>query len=496
MKQYTVRFEPVGKTFLVPEGTPLHDVMNEYGIEFLCGGTGKCGKCKVKLLQGTIELSDLHRQLLRHHGLDESWRLACMSRITADVVLEVHQYETFVLADHSSFAITPREGHGIAIDVGTTTLVAQMIDLSTGHVVAVQTALNPQASCGADIMSRISWAMRPGGLSHLSSLIRQQLGNMIAGLQKEKPGTKLIRIVMVGNTVMHHLFCGLDVTPLSAYPFHTPFLEARYFSPGELAWPLPDEVSICFMPAIGSFVGSDILAGIMASGMYKSPSFQVLIDLGTNGELVMGNRERLLCASTAAGPAFEGTNISMGMRAATGAIASVSARGDEVSCHVIGNVPARGICGSGLIDAVSVFLDKGHIDGSGEITGGSSHLTVHRKVSLSQKDIREFQLAKAAIAAGIQILMQQLHITAGDIEKIYIAGAFGSYINTANVIRTGMLPFPEEKIHKLGNSALMGAKMFLFDDVTWKSILPLCRHVSLESDPSFQDTFVNNMFFT
>ena len=218
--------------------------------------------------------------------------------------------------------------------------------------------------------------------------------------------------------------------------------------------------------------------------------------LGTNGEIVVGNSQHLLCASTAAGPAFEGAKISRGMLATTGAISSVTRDGEELACSVIGNVPAAGICCSGLIDAVAVLLDKGLVGCFGEILSGDHEIVLTGDVSLTAKDIQEFQLAKAAIAAGLSILMRKLNIGREDIAYIYIAGAFGTYINLEKMLRTSMMDFPLDRYRKLGNSALIGAKMFLFteEDVT-EEILAMCTHVNLESEPGFQDVFIDQLAF-
>jgi uncharacterized 2Fe-2S/4Fe-4S cluster protein (DUF4445 family) len=241
-------------------------------------------------------------------------------------------------------------------------------------------------------------------------------------------------------------------------------------------------------------VGSDILAGIAATKMAENEKYSVLIDLGTNGEIVVGNRDKIICASTAAGPAFEGAKISQGMRATTGAISSVCLENDELKTHVIGNVSAKGICGSGLIDIMAVLLNREQIGMFGEINSGEDKVKITKQVSITQQDIREFQLAKAAIAAGIQILLNQLKISYTEIEQVFIAGGFGNFLNIQNVIRNGLIECEAEKIVKLGNTALIGAKMFLFEDEKFiQHILGKTTHVNLEADPNFQDIYIDKM---
>jgi uncharacterized 2Fe-2S/4Fe-4S cluster protein (DUF4445 family) len=216
--------------------------------------------------------------------------------------------------------------------------------------------------------------------------------------------------------------------------------------------------------------------------------------LGTNGEIVVGNRDKIVCASTAAGPAFEGAKISQGMRAATGAISSVSFENGELKTHVIGNTKARGICGSGLIDIMAILLNRAQIGMFGEINSGEESIPLSGKVSVTQQDIREFQLAKAAIAAGIQILLNQLKISYSEVDKVFIAGGFGNFLNIENVIRTGLIECEANKIVKLGNTALIGAKMFLFENEAFiREILEKTTHFNLEGDPDFQDIYIEKM---
>ena len=494
MQTVQIRLHPLDKQITAPRGSSLIDVLHEFGVEFPCGGKGSCGKCKVKLLQGEISADPEHKKKLQDLGLSSEWRLACMSRAEGDLVLEVGQYEAMIQADDTLFSFESREGYGVAVDLGTTTLVAQLVELSTAKVLGVETAMNPQRLWGSDLISRLEAALA-GNASELTRLIREEIGQMILKLL-DGSEISIDRLVLVGNTVMQHLFCGYDIKSLSFYPFESSNLGVRHFSASELEWDI-DCRQISFYPSIGSFVGSDILAGIHATGMWRRKEYSVLVDLGTNGEIVVGNSERLLCASTAAGPAFEGAKISMGMLATTGAISSIADSEDGLMCGVIGNVPAKGICGSGLIDAVAVLLERDILGNFGEIISGDDAVALTTEVTLTAKDIQEFQLAKAAIAAGISILLRRLDLTKEEVSRIYIAGAFGNYINLEKMLRTGMMDFPLDRFHKLGNSALIGAKMFLFSEmIIPEEILAVTSHVNLESEPDFQDIFVEELNFT
>jgi uncharacterized 2Fe-2S/4Fe-4S cluster protein (DUF4445 family) len=318
---------------------------------------------------------------------------------------------------------------------------------------------------------------------------------MVDSLLAELP-VEVSKINFVGNTAMHHIFSGISVAPLAQYPFHSSEKENQHFTAEQLNWNL-NKTDIHFYPSIGSFVGSDILAGIAATQMAFRDEFTVLVDLGTNGEIVLGNREKIVCASTAAGPAFEGAKISQGMRATTGAISSVTFENGNIKTHIIGNVQARGICGSGLIDVMAALLETGQIGIFGEFENGEDKIEIAPGVAVTQQDIREFQLAKAAVATGIQILMNKLEISFENISQVFIAGGFGNFLNIENVIRVGLIECEEDKIVKLGNTALIGAKMFLFEEESFiHEIISKTTHINLEADPGFQDIYIEKMMLS
>jgi uncharacterized 2Fe-2S/4Fe-4S cluster protein (DUF4445 family) len=365
------------------------------------------------------------------------------------------------------------------IDLGTTTLVVQVVDLATGSVLRVETALNPQARYGADVMSRLQYDLRQPG--ELGRVIRQALGSML--------GVDPLReVLLAGNTAMHHLFCGLDVEPLTHAPFVSPTLGACRFSDGELGWPGP----AVFLPCLGGFVGSDLLAGIVATGLDERERPCALFDIGTNGEVVVGSAQGIVCASTAAGPAFEGGRIGVGMRAGTGAIDSVHVRDGGLECHVIGGGAARGVCGSGLVDAAACGVELGLIRANGRLTSADKRLPLAGGIALVQSDIRELQLAKGAMAAGLRML------AGGGVEKLHLAGAFGNYIRQGSARAIGLLP-EDLPVEPVGNSALRGARALLLApssrQARLQKIAGLARHVELASDPDFQYLFAGMMAF-
>jgi uncharacterized 2Fe-2S/4Fe-4S cluster protein (DUF4445 family) len=495
-----IELQPIGQRLQVERGTPLPEILFTHGVEFPCGGHGRCQGCKVKVLSGDLPLNEAQRNRLTARDIAEGWRLACQGRADQDLVLELAQWDAAILADDSVFEFTPGEGWGIAVDIGTTTLVAQLLDLRTGRVGGVRTALNAQAEHGADIMSRVQFAMADGERL-LTRKIRAQIGRMIAGLLTGKPEAQagLRRIVLVGNTVMHHLFGGINVEPLSSYPFTPTEDGMQVFAAHDLDWPIAGNPAVRFLPCLGGFVGSDVLAGVMATRLHESPKLVSLIDLGTNGEIVLGNRDRLLCASTAAGPAFEGARISMGMRAATGAIAEVFPEQGRMQCRVLGHGPPRGICGSGLVDAVAVGLDLGWIESRGRLANGQKSLSIMPPVVLTQSDIRELQLAKGAIAAGIRILLAEWGASIAEVDQVYLAGAFGNYINRGSAARIGLFGFTPERVRPAGNTALLGAKLALFDDeleagsfASWRRRI---QHRCLSTAPGFEDIYAGEMRF-
>ena len=486
----TITLSPAGRRLTVESATALQDILFEQGVEFPCGGLGRCKGCRVKLLKGELPVTGEETKVLTAAEIAEGWRLACRHVVESDLELELAQSEMPILGDDSSFAFTPRTGLGVAVDLGTTTVVAQLLDLQTGRVLAAATGLNAQARHGDDVLTRVDFAVR-GGQQELQGLIRAQIGAMIARLTASADHP-LARIVLVGNTVMHHLFCGLDVTPLATHPFEPQHPGRVRFTCGELGW--GGETVVEFLPCIGGFVGPDVLAGIVATGLAEREGLAALIDLGTNGEVVVGNRERLVCTSTAAGPAFEGARIAMGMRAATGAIGDVQRAGDTLSCRVIGGGEPRGLCGSGLVDAVAAGLDLGLIEAGGRMKPPSMPLM--GLVALFPNDVRELQLAKGAIAAGLRILTARLGASLDDIGLLYLAGAFGNYISRASAQRIGLLALPRERILPAGNAALLGAKRALFEsEAAWDRLARRVEHVSLSAEPEFQDIFAEEMRF-
>lgn len=498
--KYKIELLPLGRTLEIEAGAALQDVLFPLGVEFPCGGRGRCKGCRIKVLQGHIPVTSEHERILSAQELQAGWRLACRCQIASDLKIELAQWESAILSDDTAFAFTPHEGLGVAVDVGTTTLVVQLLDLETANVLGVRTALNPQARHGSDIMSRIDFGLASSGQNVLANLIREQIGGMIGELIQAAGvvASRLKRVVLAGNSVMHHFFCGIPIAPLAHHPFEPVNAGLQILPPGVLGAAVPASAQVVFLPCMGCFVGSDILAGVIATRLHESEELCALVDLGTNGEIVIGNRHKMLCASTAAGPAFEGARISMGMRAATGAISEVSWQDGALKCKVLGNTEPRGICGSGLVDAVTVAIEQGWIKLSGRMLNREL-IPLAGNVTLNQADIRELQLAKGAIAAGIRLMLMQLEAQLNDVKKVYLAGAFGNYISRTSAQRIGLLNFPPEKIIPSGNTSLLGAKQALFDGnleaLHYRDILAKVTHTPLNEDELFQQIFAEEMLF-
>ncbi|MGC8642795.1 MAG: ASKHA domain-containing protein [Isosphaeraceae bacterium] len=470
---------------------PLRDLLFERGVEFPCAGVSLCGGCKVRVIDGDVPITDEMRAVLTPAELAAGWRLGCMAEADGPVTLEIAQWSLAVLDDRADVPFEPAEGLGAVVDIGTTTLVAQLVDRQTGTVLKVETALNPQARFGADLMSRIRHDLAEPGV--LKTLIREATGAMLGRLAD---GSPVQEVLLVGNTAMHHLYSGLSVEPLAAVPFRPTECGAQYFDARELGWSLDLRQPACFLPCVGGFVGSDLLAGLVAIGLAEASEPGALMDLGTNGEIAVGNRERICCASTAAGPAFEGGRIGNGMRAGSGAIDRVSVRDGALECSVIDGGAPRGLCGSGLVDAVAAMLDLAWVNSSGRMTNGRKSIPLAGPVLLTQSDIRELQLAKGAVAAGLDLLLDGRRLSPS---RVFLAGAFGNYVRGESARRIGLLPSWVDHPTSAGNTALRGARMLLLAVSRREQILDHAlrrtEHIELAANPKFQDAFVECMRF-
>lgn len=484
MNMYNVRILPGETCLAVQEGTNLMEALRNAGLHLdaPCGGRGACGKCKVLL--------------------DGAEVLACQTRVDRDMTVELpHRQKNVILTQGLAVEVQAdgANAYVLAFDIGTTTVVAYLMNGVTGEVLAQASCLNPQTEFGADVISRIQYVTNNHSrelqtviLTALDSLTRQTAGD--AGIVPE-----LISLAaVVGNTAMHHLFLDIDPKPLTTPPYMPKVFEALELPAAGLLPIAPDGV-VRVLPNIAGFVGADTVGCMTATRFDRVEKLTLMIDIGTNGEMVLGHRNRRIACSTAAGPAFEGAKISRGMRGAKGAIDHVWLENGEISCHVIGDVPAVGICGSGLLDLVACLLERGIIDESGYLEG-KSYTVPGTDIALTQADVREVQLAKAAIRAGIELMCSHLGVACGDIRQVLLAGAFGNYLDPKSACRIGMIP-PEllERIMPIGNAAGAGARLCAVsrEEFTYsKQLAANTEFLELASKPEFQDSFVDALEFS
>ena len=472
MNQYTVTFLPDNINIQVTPNTTVLQAQIAAGLhpDAPCGGKGTCGKCKVQ-----IEGQEV---------------LACQTPVNRDMTVRTEAESSVRILTEGISAETVPDGidrYVLAFDIGTTTVVAYLLDGHTGNQIAQSSCMNPQSQYGADVISRIQYALDNGSAA-LSSCIRQALTSLAEDICK-KSGISpedITRTSIVGNTAMHHLLLGIDPKPLVTPPYMPAIFDAI------------EQNSTRILPNIAGFVGGDTVGCMVSTRFDRQEKLTLLIDIGTNGEMVLGNKDRRIACSTAAGPAFEGAKISCGMRGAEGAVDHVTVQDGKISCHVIGDVPAKGICGSGLLDLIAVLLEEEIIDESGCLEEKEYKLCDN--VILTQKDVREVQLAKAAIRAGIELLSQKMGSQIEDIQQVYLAGAFGNYLTPASACRIGMIPpVLLDRIVPIGNAAGEGARLCALSAAEFaysKKLAKETEFLELASLPQFQDCYVDALEFS
>lgn len=462
-----------------------------------CGGNGTCGKCKVLIKGEGVVTSCIYT-------VNDSIELILPDKREAKVLVAQHAYTIQLPLMPGPCADLSGYPHGVAIDIGTTSLVFYLVNLITGTVVETRALLNPQAKYGADVISRIQFtATNSDGLNILHNeiigVINQELKHLIQFAEISEH--ELIKIAIAGNTTMLHLLLGVDPISLALAPFKAQFLEEQILRGEELKLNCLAGAEIKVLPSISAYVGADIVAGlasIIPSDKYHNYLF---MDIGTNGELALVTENQIWCCATAAGPAFEGARISCGMGAVDGAI---SAYGED-GYTVIGNDKPAGLCGSGLIDLVAWLCDNRKIDSDGLLDSDfiivpASDSATGEDISFTQSDVREVQLAKSAIYSGVKLLLKQSGLTFDEVDTLFLAGGFGNYINIDSAMRIGLIP-PQlkERIISLGNTSGTGAlaalKSTKFDDAM-KKVISKSVLVELAGDDDFAMEFAMNMMFS
>lgn len=518
------------------------------GFQAPCGGRGSCGKCRIRVMKGYLAVTLEDKKTFSETELEEGWRLACQAVPLEDLTIclgwgsesgmevvagfqidgekvgmersdvkkrddEIPEIASREMENHGGFQKknageqTKDSGYGFAVDIGTTTLAVQLYDLQAGKCIGTYTGLNSQRDYGADVIARIQASIDGKG-PLIQDRIRRDLNKGMEQLLKEKKllWEQIGKITIAGNTTMIHLLMGYPCDGLGSVPF-TPYEIGALEIPGQEVFPGTDcRAEIVIYPGISTFVGADIVSGICALHMGRSQEIQVLIDLGTNGEMALGNREKLLVTSTAAGPAFEGGNITWGTGSVPGAVCNVHLEAEELKIKTIQDAPAVGICGTGVIELTAELVKAEEIDETGRLEdpwfdqGYPVAATMQgEQIALFQKDIRELQLAKAAVRAGLETLLEKYGVQAGQVDRVYVAGGFGYQLDYEKAMAIGM--FPQEfrgKIQAVGNSSLYGAAELLIHPERMteaQETAKLAKEVSLSADPVFQEAYMDAMFF-
>jgi uncharacterized 2Fe-2S/4Fe-4S cluster protein (DUF4445 family) len=626
-QKHLVIFQPSGRRGYIDEGETIMEASQELGVdlESVCGGRATCGKCKVRIEEGSLKkysidsgrehlspMEESEKKFVTKHQKLDGYRLACVARIYGDVLVFVPEesrtakqivckpatkrvfdlkpavrkcyvelvpatledpaadwerlqaeltkrfglrnltidYQVLlslqeairrgewkitasVWMDREVIKVEPgfrERGYGVAVDIGTTTVAAYLCDLITGEVVATESAMNSQVLYGEDVMSRISYAMvNKNGLKTLNQVLVKQLNQLVRGaaVQASIKLGDILDMTVVGNTCMHHLFVGINPEYLGRAPFSPSVHHSLDVKARDLGLNIAKGAYVHVLPIEAGFVGADNVGVLIAEEPYKQDKMVLIIDIGTNGELVLGSQDKLICSSCATGPAFEGANIKYGTRAAPGAIERVAISPDskEVRLKVIGktgwhtslDTPGiNGICGSGILDTIAqmflagVLQDSGRFnldlktprlrtnEGQSEFVIAWAHQTsIGHDISVSQADVRAVQLAKAAMYAGARLMMHRLGVK--KLDKVILAGAFGSYIDKKSAIIIGLFPdCALENVYAVGNAAGDGARIALLNIDKRKEANEVARkvqYVELTTDADFERQFVQAMYF-
>jgi len=482
--EYSIYIQNNGRVLKAEDGEKLLSVLQKWDLapDAPCGGRGTCGKCKV--------------------WVDGKEVLACHTQVTSDMEVILPGKEKTDILTESVDVYAAADGTAeyiAAFDIGTTTVVCYLMDGKTGVQLQQASCVNPQSQYGADVISRIQYAMDTDAQA-LSGCIRNTLDRLLQEVSvKQGIDPRTIGVVsIVGNTAMHHLLLGIDPRPLTVPPYMPNVSDALEVKGSQLLTVCP-EATVRILPNIAGFVGADTVGCLVATRFDTVEELTLMIDIGTNGEMVLGNRDRRIACSTAAGPAFEGAKIQCGMRGATGAVDHVRWEEGKLAFSVIGGGEAVGLCGSGLLDLVACLLASEHISESGRMDCGSEYTLEGTSVFLSQKDVREVQLAKAAIRAGIELMCVKLGAAPEDIRKVYLAGAFGNYMDPKSACAIGMIPpVLQDRIEPIGNAAGAGARLCAMSEKEYAYSARLAlgtEFLELASMPEFNDCYVDCLMF-
>lgn len=524
MGEYTIYVKRNGQTSEI-RGLDTESLMdafirNDIYISAACGGKGKCGKCGVRMTQGATEITETDRIFFNEKELEEGWRLSCLScpEETCTVEIETGDESDFeIIADYQEqeeeTEKTEEEFYDIGIDIGTTTIAVNLVGGTSRKVCGTCTAINRQRAYGADVISRIQ-ASNDGKKEELMLSIRKDLYDGIRHVVCDQgiDPDLVKKIAIAGNTTMGHLLMGFSCETLGVYPFtpvdistiHTDFQKMFGGIEGlDGEW---IHAQVILLPGISTYVGADISAGMLCCGFDRADRPSLLLDLGTNGEMALGYRDRIMVTSTAAGPAFEGGNISCGMGSVRGAICGVDITDGKASVQTIGGAKPIGLCGTGVIETVSELLKEDLIDETGMLDEDYfddgyplAETEEGTPIVFTQKDVREIQLAKSAVRAGVETLLLRYGIGYDDVEKVYLAGGFGYKIDLDKAVCIGLLPEElRDRIEAVGNSSLGGAVVYLTEPdapVRLEQIVNASEEIALSTDKDFNRFYTDYMFF-
>ena len=502
---YRIKIEPQGKIITTNGREKIKTALEREGFYFPvnCGGSGICSNCRVEFLTEPPKMKRVESNMF---GRGSTYRMACQHPALADCSIALPiTTEAMNVKRVSGLDITAKsKGFGIAIDLGTTTVALYLINLKTAKIVDQKSFINPQTTIGGDVMTRLKKTMEEGGLEQLNFMIHAEIGkSIISLLALNKLHADAVKEVSIaGNSVMAHLFLRHDASGLAQKPFVSSLQDKEWleFDPASIS--MPSTCACRFFPILQGFIGGDTVAAVLAIDLDQKKGVNLLVDLGTNGEIILSVDGKFYATSAAAGPAFDGMSMYSGMPAISGAIEDISKEGDA---FIINDSEPLGICGSGYISMIAYMYKNGIINETGLIKSNQRNknywipISDKDNIRITQEDIRKYQLAKGAIAAGIEILCAEAKIKYTEINKFYITGSFGNRIKIESAITTGLIPdLPKNKIEFVDNGAGRGAILSLGDTKFQKRTVNLkknLRVINLGEHPDFQDTFVNHMLF-
>lgn len=539
------------KIFATAEnGMTASMVLQKYHISFYapCGGNGTCGKCRIRIRGEISEPDERELAFLSEEDRKNNIRLACMCRLLGDFEIMPTEMKMQVQLHSKNVSYTPapmltmkKDGDeaifftdgterfrekgaetnlGIAVDIGTTTVAMYLCDLERGEIISSKGIKNPQGIYGSDVISRMDKIMKDESLLFVQQkLICNAIYENVSSMCKEKGlrENEIRAAVICGNTVMQHIAAGINPVSIGVAPFHAPTLFGEEYNACELGLLSNPNAIAYFAPCFASYVGGDIACGMIAAGLDECRERVLFVDVGTNGEIGLSTENGLYFCSAAAGPAFEGAHIACGMPGISGAVGKVFVRDGKISYETVDGMPAVGICGSGVIDAVAALLNTGLVDETGLIAEEDEAgdfaayldededenpvvmLDKERNIYICARDIREIQLAKSAVCAGADTLLHNAGIGADELSRVIIAGGFGSHLRAESLCRIGMLPISDsKKFEFIGNAAGMGAIAILLGKEPRESAKTICRkseYTELSGSEYFMEKYIDEMMF-